>query len=95
MVPTPLNIRSGITKLLTNKKTFSLTMKVGLFSSMLYDDVIIFFLNYLIVVKFKFFIFFFLRFSQEEIQKQVETYRSKLMNQGKNDATKDEFGRVL
>lgn len=71
-------------------------MKVGLFSSMLNDDVITKKLNYLFVnSNFMCVIFSKFRFSQEEIQKQVETYRSKLMNQGKNDATKDEFGRVL
>lgn len=73
-------------------------MKVGLFSSMLNDDVITKKLNYLFLFvnsKFVCVLFSKFRFSQEEIQKQVETYRSKLMNQGKNDATKDEFGRVL
>lgn len=73
-------------------------MKVGLFSSMLNDDVITKKLNYLFLFvnsNFVCVLFSKFRFSQEEIQKQVETYRSKLMNQGKNDATKDEFGRVL
>lgn len=73
-------------------------MKLGLFSSMLYDDVMTKKLNYLflfVISNFCVCSFSKFRFSQEEIQKQVETYRCKLMNQGKTDATKDEFGRVL
>ena len=35
------------------------------------------------------------RYSKEEIAKKVNSYRLKLMGQGKGDLPKDEFGRVL
>lgn len=35
------------------------------------------------------------RYSKEEIASKVNSYRLKLMGQGKGDLPKDEFGRVL